>query len=571
MAITACPPIGPPHALPLGSAQPPGQAHAISVSLPTWDSVPGRPLGLKWVIEEMQTNYPRFGMHCIVQKLREAVLDRMGRPEEKNCLIFPSEDAGIRLSRFLSRQGSSEDNDAVVQSEIVWFHLAGENHAEENVQWVQFWAVLYHQSYEKLATKFWTIFGDGISSRHAEYCLGLWSFMRPGSQPDSPNGTYQCSDTKAAILPPWNHHCDQKAKDTIKSRIAEWVASDDPDIPRVCPSDVYLYQKGMCAISAVARSLLPGNEQSSGVVVFGWPYAETPKCVENSGYSDFFLYSQGSADELDLLATSLASGTNIQALFCEIPSNPLLRTPDLHRIRELADQYGFCVVCDETLGTYINVDVLPYVDVVITSLTKIFSGGSNVMGGSVVLNRRSRHYETLHQKLSSTYQDNLFPADAIVLAHNSTTFPSRVRQCNRTAQALASHMVTHPSIQSVFHPSLPSMSTEHLYERYRRPNGGHGYLLSFLFRNPASAVVFYDNLDICKGPNVGTNFSLALPYAQLSHALELDWAESHGVRRQLVRISVGLEPEKLLIERIDDALLEVEKFEKRKLLETQPK
>lgn len=77
------------------------------------------------------------------------------------------------------------------------------------------------------------------------------------------------------------------------------------------------------------------------------------------------------------------------------------------------------------------------------------------------------------------------------------------------------------------------MSNAYLYERYRRPNGGHGYLLSFLFRNPASAVVFNDSLDICKGPNVGTNFSLALPYAQLSHALELDWAESQGVPRQL--------------------------------------
>jgi cystathionine gamma-synthase len=114
------------------------------------------------------------------------------------------------------------------------------------------------------------------------------------------------------------------------------------------------------------------------------------------------------------------------------------------------------------------------------------------------------------------------------------------------------------------------MSTAHLYERYRRPNGGHGYLLSFLFRNPVSAVVFYDSLDICKGPNVGTNFSLALPYAQLSHALELDWAESQGVPRHIVRISVGLELEELLIARIDDALLEVEKFEKHKLPEAQP-
>ena len=71
----------------------------------------------------------------------------------------------------------------------------------------------------------------------------------------------------------------------------------------------------------------------------------------------------------------------IACLFCEIPSNPLCTTPDLHRIRKLADQYSFVVICDETIGTFVNVDVLPYVDVIVTSLTKIFSGACNVMGG----------------------------------------------------------------------------------------------------------------------------------------------------------------------------------------------
>ena len=41
-----------------------------------------------------------FGVHHIVQRLREAVLDRMGRPAEMSCLVFPSEDAGVRLSQF---------------------------------------------------------------------------------------------------------------------------------------------------------------------------------------------------------------------------------------------------------------------------------------------------------------------------------------------------------------------------------------------------------------------------------------------------------------------------------------
>jgi cystathionine gamma-synthase len=47
----------------------------------------------------------------------------------------------------------------------------------------------------------------------------------------------------------------------------------------------------------------------------------------------------------------------------------------------LADQYGFLVVVDETVGNFVNIEVLPWADVVVSSLTKIFSGASNVMGG----------------------------------------------------------------------------------------------------------------------------------------------------------------------------------------------
>ena len=69
------------------------------------------------------------------------------------------------------------------------------------------------------------------------------------------------------------------------------------------------------------------------------------------------------------------------ALFCEFPGNPLLKTPDLGRIRKLANQYDFAVVVDETIGNFLNVNILPAADIVVSSLTKIFSGDSNVMGG----------------------------------------------------------------------------------------------------------------------------------------------------------------------------------------------
>ncbi|KAF7592863.1 hypothetical protein BBP40_012342 [Aspergillus hancockii] len=203
-----------------------------------------------------------------------------------------------------------------------------------------------------------------------------------------------------------------------------------------------------------------------------------------------------------------------------------LRTPDLQRIHALAAQYNFIVAVDDTLGTFVNIDVLPYVDVIITSLTKIFSGMCNVMGGSVVVNPQSFHYAIIHSALTALHNDIYFPLDAIVMAQNASDFESRVKRCNANALAIASLLVTHPSVARVYYPSLVPL--RQLYDQVRRKEGGYGYLLSIVFQNPEDAVSFYDNLDICKGPSVGTNFSLAIPYCLLAHFYEQDWAESEG-------------------------------------------
>ncbi|RDW90302.1 uncharacterized protein DSM5745_02077 [Aspergillus mulundensis] len=505
------PTIPAPRMLPLGTSQPPDDRHAVSVSLPTWVSVPGRPLGYKWVIEKMQANYPR--------------------------------DAARRCVAYLQ-----EHYPADFQTDIVHFLCSPDGHGSS--AWSQFYAVLYDTKAQEEADHFWSIFGDGLSSRHAEFLLRLWPDMSSSPCDElAETGTNGCIQTREV------DDGDETAKMEIRNRIARLIAPQGPHGPRPSARDVFLYAKGMCAIAAVARALLPGDDckdNSSEAVVFGWPYSETPRCVSQTGYDRYTLYSQGTTSELDQLEQSFASGRRIRVLFCEIPTNPLLRTPDLHRIRALADKYEFIVVCDETLGTFTNVDILPYADIAITSLTKIFNGAGNAMGGSAVVNPASRHYRQLHAKLSAIYEDNLFPGDAAVLASNSRDFDARVRVCNSNALALATFLTTQPAIASVLYP--PFLPTGNLYERYRRVDGGYGYVLSVVFKDPKEAVQFYDRLDMCKGPSVGTNFSLALPYAQLAHVFELDWAEEQGIPRHIVRFSVGLEREADLIECVERAL-----------------
>jgi cystathionine gamma-synthase len=104
------------------------------------------------------------------------------------------------------------------------------------------------------------------------------------------------------------------------------------------------------------------------------------KVLEKFGPGCYF-YGNGVQADLDDLEQKLVSGEHVLALFCEFPSNPLLKSPDLRRVRSLADKYNFAVIIDETVGNFLNVHVMPYADILVSSLTKVFSGDSNVMGG----------------------------------------------------------------------------------------------------------------------------------------------------------------------------------------------
>ena len=185
---------------------------------------------------------------------------------------------------------------------------------------------------------------------------------------------------------------------------------------------------------------------------------------------------------MDLLETFLETiaveGKSVQAVWCQCPSNPLLRVPDLLRLRKLADRYGFLLVVDETIGTFGHVDLLGVVDFVVTSLTKTFSGYADVMGGrygffaplnlsvvfvadygSFLLNPSSPHYNELKIALDAEDQDDLETLDAIRLEINSRDFLARVAQTNVSAAYLVTSLlpfVYNPRsmISRLYYPTL---------------------------------------------------------------------------------------------------------------------
>ena len=468
-------------------------------------------------------------------------------------------------------------------------------------------AILLNEENFALAKQYWQHTGDGISSRRAEFCHGLFKqklltpatsqlippdtsqrpfrgprrYHRPDSsidglapgpesRPEKASTPHKLQDQESTrfVEERFGRNLDLTLAESAKSAIRRRIAGSlHPDIafgaeillPGITGAikvdileerDVYLFPAGMNAIFTTHRALLAARGLHKSINL-GFPYVDTLKVLQKFGPGCLF-YGFASDEDLDNLETRLQAGERYLALFCEFPGNPLLMCPDLKRIRRLADEFDFLVVIDETIGTFANIDVLHIADVIVSSLTKIFSGDSNVMGGCAVLNPRGQHYKAVKVAMEECYEDTYWPEDVIFMERNSRDFTSRVERANTNADAICNVLVNHPLVCKVYYPRINASRPN--YDAYRLPTGGYGGLLSIVFNQEAHAQAFYDSLKIAKGPSLGTNFTLCSPYVLLAHYQELEWAAKYGVNPSLVRVSVGLEETSELIQTFIEAL-----------------
>ncbi|KAI9891595.1 MAG: hypothetical protein M1814_002529 [Vezdaea aestivalis] len=589
----------------IGESIPPNTPHAVSVSLPTWSAIVGYETGEEWVLSKMMTGYPRFFIHKKIRELAQSVRSLYGR-EGEEVALFPSIATALLCEQFIKSQQCSS---SPLQSTIIDFRSRTQHlkDSEKSSVITQFAALLYPETHKGLLKVFWQHTGDGISSRRAEHCqiaveageMNAHSrdgkplpvkLMRKGprryqrnengsDQDRNQQETYKNVSTGKDVIKfveeRYGRNLEaslvENAKTVIKRRIAGSLtanvdlegALEIPNgkrnirrVPGFSTEDVYLFPTGMSAIFNSHRLLL-STRGASKSICFGFPYIDTLKILQKWGPGCLF-YGLGEESELDDLEHRLQQGERFLALYCEFPGNPLLKSPNLPRIRTLADQYSFAVVVDETIGNFLNVHVLPFSDIVVSSLTKIFSGDSNVMGGSLILNPQTPFYHVLKKVITAEYEDNYWAEDAIFMERNSRDFVQRIEKINQSAETVCDMLNQHPLIKKVYYPKYSESKNN--YDKCRNGRGGYGGLLSLTFFSTADAVTFFDQLETAKGPSLGTNFTLSSPFTLLAHYSELDWAAQYGVEADLVRISVGLEDTDFLLGSFDRALKAVAKM-----------
>ncbi|KAI5118023.1 hypothetical protein M0805_004888 [Coniferiporia weirii] len=544
--------------------------HALSVSLPVWQNI------IDWaerkadVINVMSTGYPRFFIHKSIQELADICLELL-KNDSDSAMLFPTARIAEDCSLLIKRYAPSGTPPAI---QVVHFEL---EHKPET----EFCAVIFPPELFSLAKSFWAQAGLGISSRYADRLLeGLAAGFELRFVDEPLRGSL---NVNARAL---------GEKSAIKRRIANLINGGDCPSGTSDPTDfgvehdgavdgkrpatedhVYLYPSGVAAIWH-AHQLNLAFRPGCKCILFGFPYSDTTRILKRwgPGIVPFFKDPDTNLAALE----DFLPGSSVTALFCEVPSNPILQCPDLPRIRELADRYGFLVVVDDTVGNFINVDVFGFADILVTSLSKLFSGSANVMGGSLVINPNSRHFAFMRDHVSKTFVDDYYHEDAVVMEENSRDFAARVRIINANTEAVCDYLRTRSLtfggpqssnrlpdhaefvIKDVFYPKWVSRRNYDLCRRHNSDNN-FGPLFSLTFTSPSASRAFYDALQCAKGPSLGANFTLSCPYSVLVHYNELEWAAGHGVDEDIVRVSVGMEERQMLLGWMETALSAAEK------------
>lgn len=468
----------------------PDLPHANSVCLPTWQDVIDYEEKRPRVIDKLKAGYPRF---VIPPACRTLFLEakREVCAEGEDCHLYRAEQAALRCAHQVGRWSGS---------------------AVKVKPWRGVFAVVFPLEATTWALKYWRHTGEGLSSRQAQ------ALLEGESEPPS-----------------------DAAERIIRERIARALG--------VRESDVRLFSCGMSAIYTlfrVVQRMAPGRR----IVQFGFPYVDTLKIIQDFGSPHLFLPRADATDVAQLAEE--CQGEAPAALFCEFPSNPVLISTDLEALRRIADRHRFPIIIDDTIAMWTNVDLLRTADVLVTSLTKWFTGRGDVMLGSLVINPASAFAPLLRELLEEEADDVIWGGSVVVAEDLSRDADQRIRKSSESALRLADWLRNHPAVETVYYPAFQDRDR---FDRFRRPNEGFGGLFSFVLRDPArTSARFYNAVELCKGPNLGTTFTLCCPFTLLAHYDELDWAEACGVSRWLLRISVGQEEPADLIDRLDRAL-----------------
>ena len=245
---------------------------------------------------------------------------------------------------------------------------------------------------------------------------------------------------------------------------------------------------------------------------------------------------------------------NTKMIWIETPSNPLLKTIDIEKLKQNTNNQDLIIVCDNTFASPYNQQPINLgADAVIHSSTKYLGGHSDVIGGGLIINNNPKLAEKI-KYIQNAVGSVPSPFDCYLLIRSIKTLAVRMDRHNSNALELAKYLSKHKKINNVFYPGL---ETDQNHETAIKQMNGFGGIVSIDLKGDLnSAKKFLENIEIFTlAESLGGVESLIEHPAIMTHAsIDANIRSKLGITDTLIRLSVGIEDIDDLKKALDDAL-----------------
>jgi O-acetylhomoserine (thiol)-lyase len=273
-------------------------------------------------------------------------------------------------------------------------------------------------------------------------------------------------------------------------------------------------------------------------------------------------------------------------VFAETLGNPGIEVLDIEAVAAVAHDAGLPLMVDSTFATpYLVRPIEHGADIVMHSVTKFLGGHGVALGGALIDGGRfdweaSGRFDTMTEPYAGyhgiSFADefgpaafitraraeglrdfgaSMSPANAFQLLQGVETLPLRMQKHTSNARAVTDMLVAHDAVEWVKYPTAPDHPDRELAERLYPK--GTGAMLSFGIKSGREAgKKFIESVKLASHlANVGDAKTLVLHPASTTHqqlsAADLDAA---GISEDLIRVSVGIEDERDIVDDFQAAL-----------------
>lgn len=309
------------------------------------------------------------------------------------------------------------------------------------------------------------------------------------------------------------------------------------------------YASGTAAISALIKRFHTGDCILACDDIYGGTYRLFHDIYQGRYGVEFDFID---FTDLNTVQAALKAHPNTKAFFIETPTNPMMHVFDIQALADIAHQNGALLIVDNTFLTcYYQRPFDLGADIVVYSGSKYLCGHNDIICGFTVIKDESLLQQTFMDYMSEG--SALPPFEAWLMLRSLKTLSVRMDRQTENAQAICTFLKENPHVTDVYYIGDPDHPR---YELTRRQCTGYGAMISFRVDTHERLLSVLKRVHVIAFAESlgGTESLITYPLVQTHGSMPASTTAALGIDERLLRLSVGLEDSKDLLEDLQQAL-----------------